>query len=178
VDQILPRPNPFRQRLTEKYGTNWAKVDYMKIFTSSSMQAFQWRSTHNKLYGRSDLLRFDYVLDPKCHFCGDLKQNIEHVYLHCPRIQGLFANFHRQYKINPELSEVEMLAGADSDNSRTKVTLKRLGILRKYIYGCIYSGAMPKWEDVLTCIDKAYVIEYAIGDANGHVLKVLKEWEL
>jgi hypothetical protein len=71
-----------------------------------------------------------------------------------------------------------MLAKADSERTRTKVTLKRLGILRKYIYDCIHSGAMPKWEDVLTCIDKAYVIEYAIGDANGHVLKVLKEWEL
>jgi hypothetical protein len=73
---------------------------------------------------------------------------------------------------------VEMLAGADSDRTRTKVTLKRLGILRKYIYDCIHSGAMPKWEDVLTFIAKACVIEYAIGDANSNVLKVLRKWEL
>jgi hypothetical protein len=128
VDQILPRQNPFRQRMTELHKKGWEKVDKMKIFPSSAMQAFQWRSTHNKLYGRSDLFRFNYVLDPNCTFCGVEKQNIEHVYTDCRRIQKLFANFQRQCKVSPPLSEVEKLAGADSETDRSKLLLKRLGI--------------------------------------------------
>jgi hypothetical protein len=162
----------------ESHGTNWVMIDRLKIFPSSMMQAFHWRSTHNKLYAHSDLFRFNYIMDPWCDFCGKRKQNIEHVYTKCPRIQGLFANFIRQYKVSPMLSEVEMLAGADSNVTRSKVTLKRLGILRKYVYDCIHSGQMSRWENVLVCMDKAYVIEYAIGNSNGHIHKGLREWEL
>jgi hypothetical protein len=111
-------------------------------------------------------------------FSGALKQNIEHVYTICPRIQSLFANLEKHYKIEPSLTAVEMWSGADSAMDRKKITLKRLGILRKYVYNCIHSGAMPRWDNVVECIEKTYVIEYAIGDANGHVFKVLKEWEM
>jgi hypothetical protein len=106
------------------------------------------------------------------------KQNIHHVYTECPRIQSLFANFHRHYKIEPPLSHLKMLAGVDSSSLRTKVTLKRLGILRKYIYDCTHAQVNPRWDEVLICIDKTYVIEYAIANAKGHVQKVLREWEL
>jgi hypothetical protein len=79
--------------------------------------------------------------------------------------------------VQPALTPLEMLAGADSRTERQKVTLKQLGILRKYVYDCIHSGQMPRWENVLECIDKAYVIEYAFGDANVHGIKVMTEWE-
>jgi hypothetical protein len=80
--------------------------------------------------------------------------------------------------VSPPLSEVEKLAGADSETDRSKLLLKRLGILRKYIYDSLYSGNIPRWDGVLTCIDKVYVQEYSIGDSNGHVYKVLKDWEM
>jgi hypothetical protein len=150
VDQILPKPGPFRQRLD--LDLDWKRVDNLKLFASSSMQAFMWRSTHGKLYGQSELFRFNYVMEPDCHFCGHQKQNIVHVFT----------------------KEV----GMDTDKDRKKILLKRLNILRKYIYSCIHAKAMPKWEEVLYQIDQAYVLEYAIADKAGAVHKVLREWDL
>jgi hypothetical protein len=37
------------------YDIDWTWVDSQKLFTESYMQAFLWRSTHGKLYGRSNL---------------------------------------------------------------------------------------------------------------------------
>jgi hypothetical protein len=53
-DLILPMQSPFRQRLD----LDKKRVDCLKLFASSSMQAFTWHSTHAKLYGQSDLFRF------------------------------------------------------------------------------------------------------------------------
>jgi hypothetical protein len=61
---------------------------------------------------------------------------------------------------------------------RKKITLKRLNILRRYVYSCVHAKAMPRWEEVLHQIDQAYMLEYAIADKAGVVHKVLQEWEL
>jgi hypothetical protein len=97
VDQILPRPSPFRDRLSINHEVDWKWVDTQKLFMESSMMAFQWRSSHGKLFGRSDLYKFNYVADQICDLCGAEKQNIEHIYLQCPRIQSLFKNFERLF---------------------------------------------------------------------------------
>jgi hypothetical protein len=69
-----------------------------------------------------------------------------------------------------------MLIRMDSNATRTKITLKRLNLLRKYIYDCAHSITLPKWEEVLHRIDMCYVIKYAIAEARGTVYKVLREW--
>jgi hypothetical protein len=89
---------------------------------------------HNQIYGRSDLYRFNYIMDPNCEFCGAKKQKLEHIYIECPQIQGLFANFEKQFRISPALTIPQMLTGADSRSSRTKLTHKRLRIFRKFVY--------------------------------------------
>jgi hypothetical protein len=49
IDQIIPPPLIFRDNLTCKFNMEWEKVDRIKIFSDSKMQAFQLRSTHGKL---------------------------------------------------------------------------------------------------------------------------------
>jgi hypothetical protein len=142
------------------------------------MQAFMWRSTHGKLYGQSDLFRFKYVTDPDCNFCGHQKQNIVRVFTSCPCIQGLFAIFARHYKLQNPLTYAEMEVGMDTNLDQKKITLKRLNILRRYVYSCVHAKVMPRWEEVLHQIDQAYVLEYAMADKAGVVQKVLQEWEL
>jgi hypothetical protein len=154
LDQILPRPSPFRQRLD----LDWKRVDGLKLFASSSMQAFMWRSTHGKLYGQSDLFQFKYVIDPNCNFCGHQKQNIGHVFTSCPCIQGLFANFARHYKLQNPLTNAEMEVSMDTNLDRKKITLKQLKILPRYVYSCVHAKAMPRWEEILHQIDQAYVL--------------------
>jgi hypothetical protein len=118
LDQILPRPSPFRQRLD----LDWKGVDGLKLFSSSSMQAFMWRSTHGKLYGQSDLFRFKYVIDPD--FCVHQKQNIVDLFTNCPCIQGLFANFGRHYKLQDPLTNAEMEVGVDTNLDQKKIMIK------------------------------------------------------
>jgi hypothetical protein len=142
------------------------------------MQAFMWRSTHGKLCGQSDLFWFKYVIDPNCNFCGHQKQKIVHIFTSCPCIQGLFANFGRHYKLQYPRAYAEIEVGMDTNLDQKKIMLKRLNILRRYVYGCARAKAMPRWEEVLYQIDQAYVLEYAIADKAGVVHKVLREWEL
>jgi hypothetical protein len=178
VDQLVPRPSPFRDKWTDTYGIDWKWTDSLKLFTESRMQAFQWRSSHGKLYGRSDLDRFNYVGDSVCHLCNAPKQNIEHIYLQCPRIQLLFKNFERHLKLDTPISDCEKIIGADKNKERSKLTNKKLGVLRKCVYDSVHAQVTLKWEQVLKSIDNLYIIEYSIGEKNGRVHKVLKEWDL
>jgi hypothetical protein len=51
-------------------------------------------------------------------------------------------------------------------------------VLRKCIYGAAHARVIPRWEQVVKNIDSLYVLEYDIGEKNGRVHKVLKEWDL
>jgi hypothetical protein len=75
-------------------------------------------------------------------------------------------------------AHAEMEVGMDTNLDQKKITLKRLNILRRYVYSFVHAKAMPRREEVLHHIDQAYVLEYAIADKVGVVHKVLQEWEL
>jgi hypothetical protein len=70
------------------------------------------------------------------------------------------------------------MIGIDTNIPRHKVTHKRLGILRKLIYSCNHEGKVPRREDMLADVDRQYVTEYGIGERQGRVFKVLKDWNL
>jgi hypothetical protein len=92
VDQFLLRPSPFRVR----YDINWTWVDSQKLFTESYMQAFQWRRTHGKLYGCSDLYRFGYTQDQTCDNCNHPRQTTKHLFLQCPPVLSLIHKFRKR----------------------------------------------------------------------------------
>jgi hypothetical protein len=168
----------FRANLDFEYELDWLKIDGTKLFSDSKMQAFQWRSTHGKLYARKDLQRFNYIQDRNCTQCHAPIQNIKHVYIDCPRNAVLFANFERHYKLQTRLTDCEKLIGVDTNVSRTRLQLKKLNILRKCMYDAVHAEVILRWENVLKSVDNLYIIEYAIADQNGTILKHLKNWEL
>jgi exonuclease III len=178
IDQILPPPMRFRADLDFEYELDWLKIDGTKLFSDSKMQAFQWRSTHGKLYARKDLQRFNYIQDQNCTQCHAPIQNIKHVYIDCPRNAMLFANFERHYKLQTGLTDCEKLIGVDTNVSRTSLQLKKLNILRKCMYDAVHAEVILRWEHVLKSVDNLYIIEYAIADRNGTILKHLRNWEL
>jgi hypothetical protein len=94
----------------------------------------------------------------------------------CPRSQLLFRNFEGQYKLDVGLSDCEKLIGVEVRIARDKLSLKRLGILRKSVYDCNHDCRVPKWDEILTAIDRLYVIEYGIAERGGRIDKVLKDW--
>jgi hypothetical protein len=157
IDQILPRPQPFRDRMEKEFSIDWSSIGKLKLFKNRQMQAFIWRSTHGKLYARSNLLRFQYVQDTTCNWCRNPKQSISHVNLFCPPIQSLFTKFEHHYRLHAPLTDSEKEVGFDTNVLRDKLLLKRLNIFR---------------------VDSCYIIKYAIADRNGAVQKVLRDWGL
>jgi hypothetical protein len=55
---------------------------------------------------------------------------------------------------------------------RTRLELKKLNILRKCIYDSVHA------ESIICCIDKTYVIEYAIADKTNSLIKHFRNWEM
>ena len=50
IDNVIPPPHPFRNKIDAEYGPlNWDLVDKKRFSTYTKAQAFQWRSTHGKL---------------------------------------------------------------------------------------------------------------------------------
>ena len=90
----------------------------------------------------------------------------------------LFKNFEKQYKLVEEISDCERMIGIDTRIPRDKLTLKKLGILRKTVYDCNHDCRTPKWEEVLVAIDRLYITEYGIAERNGRIDKVLTDWGL
>jgi hypothetical protein len=62
---------------------------------------------------------------------------------------------------------------------RDKLTLKRLGILRKILYDVKYNCTrIPVWEEVIAVVDNQYITEYGIAERDGKDDRVLKDWGL
>jgi hypothetical protein len=160
VDQVRPPFHKFRGMIEEEFAQVWGKIDDRQLFTPSRLESFQWRGYHGKFYAQKDLLRFGYTSDSKCNYCEVSVQTFHHLFVKCPRSQLLFRNFERQYKLDVGLSDCEKLIGVDVRIARDKLSLKRLGILRKGVYHCNHDCRVPKWDEVLTAIDRLYVIEY------------------
>ncbi len=178
VDQIMPPLHKFREMIEHTYAQEWTMIDGCKLFTQSRLESFQWRGQHGKLYARKDLLRFGYTTDSRCNYCDVDVQTVSHLFLECPRVSLLFKNFEKQYKLVQEISDCERMIGIDTRIPRDKLTLKKLGILRKTVYDCNHDCRTPKWEEVLVAIDRLYITEYGIAERNGRIDKVLTDWGL
>jgi hypothetical protein len=178
VDQIMPPLHKFRDMIEHTYAQEWTTIDGCKLFTQSRLESFQWRGQHGKLYAQKDLLRFGYTTDSRCNYCDVDVQTVSHLFLECPRVSLLFKNFEKQYKLDEKISDCEKMIGIDTQIPRDKLTLKKLGILRKTVYDCNHDCRTPKWEEVLVAIDRLYITEYGIAERNGRIDKVLTDWGL
>ena len=141
------------------------------------MQSYIWRSTHGKLFTNKHFHAMGIKQEPRCKLCDDEEpQSLRHLYIDCKCAKSLFANFEKQYKIATPLTELEKLIGVDPNQQRTKLTLKKLNILRRMIYQANHADEKPRWGKYLELIDRVYTYEYAIADEGGKVLQHLKLW--
>ena len=178
IDHIITPVHPFRSRIDVEYGPqDWTSIDKQKISTYSRQQAFQWRSTHGKLYGNKQFCGMKVKAKPDCGYCSEKSQTIDHLYLECPYTKQLFACFEKQFKLDRKLSGKEKLLGVDPSTQMSNLLKKKLSILRRLIYQFNHKDEKLRWNMFLETVDYTYVIEYAIADRNGRVPQHLKYWE-
>ena len=178
IDHIITPVHPFRSKIDLEYGPqDWTSIDKEKISIYSRQQAFQWRSTHGKLYGNKQYCGMKVKPIPDCSYCDEKSQSISHLYLECPYTKQLFACFEKQFKLNRKLSEKEKLLGVDPSTQMNRLLKKKLSILRRLIYQFNHKDEKLRWNMFLEAVDRVYTIEYAIADRNGRVPQHLKHWE-
>ena len=175
VDQVITPVLNFRQQFDNM---DWEKVDKEKIFTHSKYRAFMWKSSHGKLYGNKDFVRFGLKDDEKCELCNEPRQTFVHLMTECSKTQCLFANLEVHLKLEDKWTDKEKLIGMDPEKKRSKGQLKKLNILRKVIYDCNREEVTPKWEKYLTNAETIYTMEYVISDKNDTVFKCLQSWDM
>ena len=177
IDNIIPPPHPFRIKMDAEYGPlNWDLIDKQRFSTYTKAQAFQWRSTHGKLYANKHYKAMGVKESAKCSFCDEESQTLKHLFIECQVVKNLFACFERKYTAQT-ISNLEKIIGLDLEIQRSKLEMKKLGILRQMIYSCNHKGEVPRWEMYVDQVEKVYTYEYAIADRNGRVLQHLKVWE-
>ena len=176
IDNIIPPPHPFRNKIDTEYGPQkWEDIDKQSFFTYSKAQAFQWRSTHGKLYANKHFKAMGVKESSKCSFCEEESQTLNHLFIDCKTVKNLFACLERKYNLE-EISSLERLIGYDPEIKRSKLIMKKIGLLRKVIYQCNHRGDKPRWDNFLDLVEKVYTYEYAIADKNDRVLQHLKVW--
>ena len=176
IRQLVAPMNPFRSRIEANLGieVDWTAIDKTKLFISTQMESFMWRSCHGLVYTNKDYTRFGVKDNESCH-CGEV-QTLKHLMVHCERSKRLFANFQVQFNLQEELTETERLMGIDPTKVRTKAILKKLAILRNVIVMSNYHEEIPRWEKVLHEIDRVYVLEFAVANQRDKLPSHFKSW--
>ena len=178
ISSIVLPAHPLRNKMEIEHGAiDWTKIDQQKISTYSRMLAFQWRSSHGKLYANKHFHAMGIKTSPKCNNCEEESQSLDHLYLKCNTIQNLFACFEKSFKLTEKLSNLEKLVGFDPSIKRTKLITKKLGILRRMICQSNHKDEKPKWGQFLDLIERVYTYEYAIAERNGKIPQHLLHWE-
>ena len=177
INKIVPPPHPFRNKIEAEYGLiDWGIVDKQKVSTYSRMLAFQWRSTHGKLFANKHFHAMGIKENASCVYCGEESQSLGHLFLKCSSISSMFACFEKQFKLVDKLTDLEKIIGVDPTKSRPKLIMKKLSILRRMIYQSNHKDEKPRWGQFLDLIEKVYTYEYAIAERNGKVFQHLKHW--
>ena len=140
------------------------------------MLAFQWRSSHGKLFANKHFHAMGIKQTASCGYCEEESQSLGHLFLKCISIQQLFACFEKQFKLVDKLTDLEKIIGVDPTKSRPKLIMKKLSILRRMIYQSNHKDEKPRWGQFLDLIEKVYTYEYAIAERNGKVFQHLKHW--
>ena len=176
IDNIIPPPHPFRNKIDAEYGPqNWELVDKQCFSTYSKAQAFQWRSTHGKLYANKHFKAMGIKESSRCSFCEEESQTLNHLFIDCQTVKNLFACFEKKYD-QEKISSLERLIGFDPEIKRSKLIMKKLSILRQIIYKCNHKEEKPRWDHFQDLVDRVYTYEYAIADKNNRILQHLKIW--
>ena len=178
MSQLVPPLNPFRSKVEANLGiiVDWSTIDKAKLFISTKLESFAWRSTHGLVYTNKNYKRFGVKEEEKCQ-CGEV-QTLEHLMIDCQRSKQLFANFQVQYKLQEELTETEKLMGIDPTKTRTKAVLKKLAILRNAIIMSNYRDEILRWEKVLHEIDRVYTQEFAVANRRDKLPSHFKSWDM
>ena len=178
MSSIVPAVHPFRNKMEITYGDiDWKTIDQQKISTYSRVIAFQWRSTHGKLYANKHFHAMGIKKTRKCMYCEEESQSLEHLFLECRKIQRLFACFEKSLKLDEGITNLEKILGIDPSINRTKLTIKKLGLLRRLIYQSNHRDESPKWGQFLELVEQVYTFEYAIAERNGRIPQHLLHWE-
>ena len=178
MSSIVPAVHPFRNKMEITYGDiDWKTIDQQKISTYSRVIAFQWRSTHGKLYANKHFHAMGIKKTRKCMYCEEESQSLEHLFLECKKIQRLFACFEKSLKLDEGITNLEKILGIDPSINRTKLTIKKLGLLRRLIYQSNHRDESPKWGQFLELVEQVYTFEYAIAERNGRIPQHLLHWE-
>ena len=175
IRQIIPTQSAFKCKFGE---IDWDKVNRTNIGISnySRMRAFMVKSSHGTLYGNKDFKRFGFKVFEHCNMCDSCdRQDSSHVLAGCRRSTLLYANLEQVLKCQA-FSLTEKILGSDPSITRPHHHLKRFNLLRKYIYDCNHKDNLPKWEEYLHSVDRAYVYEYAIAAGKDRVEQHLKAW--
>jgi hypothetical protein len=175
MDALVPPPHKFRNNISFKYALDWKLVNNRKMFVHSRIEAFNRKSQNGKLYGNKDLTRFGVKDDPACR-CGKAQQTSEHVMLECSLYENPFTRFEKEFGVT--ISECERLVGVDTTIARPLGILKRLNIMRKYVYDINCGDKIGVWDGIREQWDRIYVEEYAIGSKKERELSDIQSWEV
>jgi exonuclease III len=182
IAQLLPtETTPFRQRIDIASEQDWTVVDktMTKLSNYSKFKAFLFRSSHGLLYANKDFHRFKYRLDDECKICQtNVTQDLNHLYVDCAIIQQLFHKFETVLGLREKLSDVEKLCGIDTALKRHCLTIKKINILRKFVYDCNTHEEIPKWEAFSGLLNRIYQLEKDIAARKGKLSTHFRLWQI
>jgi hypothetical protein len=176
ISHLIPPVNDFRVKITADYGMDWSRVNGKTLFSHSRLETFMWKSCNGKLYGNKMLKIFRVKDEAECWFCKQADQSFEHVMLECAAGRAIFARFASTY--GAPVSDCEKLVGLNTNIPRKPGWLKRLNVVRKYVYDCNRKDKIMTWEGAVASWERVYVEEYAIGDRQDRLIHILTAWEL
>ena len=174
-----PTAQKYIQKKLERSDIEWSSV-YSKIYESTidtKLRAFQFKILNNCLYLNQKLFLFKLVESPKCSFCFEKNETIDHFFIECAETKNNYLkvrNWLKRAQINfPDLNLENVLIGYKGNSFENF-----LFILWKFVlYNSRIKQKSPLLSDFQSIVKHYEKIEYIIAKKKSKLPCHLKKYD-
>lgn len=146
--------------------TDWKMCFYnVKKINDVTLRWFQLRIIHRIIGTKIILKQMGLTNSENCNYCGNIKENIEHIFWDCSVSQTFWGSFTRMIKErcnhahNLKITKSLAILGVDNNVKIDHVFYFILILAKKYMYKCRYGNIQPEITAFKNVLTSRYKIE-------------------
>ena len=136
------------------------------------LRIFQYKILHRILPTNALLFKMGYIPDNLCTFCKHDIESLEHLFIHCPRVQPLWVHFVGNVLSRTDLrviiSTEFVLFGINSNKMLNLIII----LIKYFIFQAKLKGKIPSVRDMYVHLKKYFNLQKVICKGN-----LSRNWE-
>ena len=141
----------------------------------TATRVFQFKFLHDILVNNYWLCKWNITDNSLCDFCGELVEDLDHMYWNCVHVKRFWTDF--KYHYSEKLKVTELDKDIVYLGTQDILVCTVLFAAKRYIYQSKFKGILPAFQGFLINMEFIKKLEFRIARNNNKIEYWFKKWE-